>query len=62
MDAHPNSPDGCFERHGYTIVRTPSPSGNTNKRVILDPQGNEVLRHAGYEAETAFCRERGLMI
>lgn len=62
MAAQPNSPNGCFTRRGYTVVRTPTRNGLGNRRVILDPKGNEVLRHAGHDAETEFCRLHGLML
>jgi len=61
MSAHPDSPNGCFKRHGYTVVRTPRKSGSGNNRVILGPDGSEALRHAGYDGEMDFCRENGLL-
>lgn len=56
-----NSPNGCFERHGYTVVRTPKLRGPGNTRTVLNPQGEPVLNSAGYDAEIEFCRANGLM-
>lgn len=62
MAAQPNSPNGCFERHGYTVVRTPRKTGAGHHRAIYDPSGQQVLYRAGYDAEIVFCRERSLML
>lgn len=62
MAAQPNSPNGCFERHGYTVVRTPSKSGPGNHRAIYDKTGQQVLNRAGYDEEMNFCIANGLLL
>ncbi len=57
-----NSPNGCFQRHGYTIVRTPRKSGAGHHRAIYDPGGQQVLNRAGYDAELQFCSEHRLLL
>lgn len=57
----PNSPNGCFQRHGYTVVRTPRKSGTGFHRAIYDKAGQQVLNRAGYDAELQFCTDRGLL-
>ena len=57
----PNSPNGCYQRHGYTVVRTPSKHGTGFHRAIYDPSGQQVLNRAGMDAEIQFCIENGLM-
>ncbi len=47
MVAQPNSPNGCFERHGYTVVRTPRKTGAGFHRAIYDHAGQQVLNRAG---------------
>jgi len=59
---HPNSPNGCYQRHGYTVERTPRKSGAGHHRAIYDQNGQQVLSRAGYDAEIQFCREQGLML
>jgi hypothetical protein len=59
---NPNSPNGCYQRHGYTVARTPHKSGTGFHRAIYDPNGQQVLSRAGYDAEIQFCREQGLLI
>ena len=58
----PNSPNGCFDRHGYTVIRTPRKSGSGHHRSVYDPNGQQVLNRAGYDAEIQFCRENRLMV
>lgn len=58
----PNSPNGCYQRHGYTVERTLRKSGVGHHRAIYDQNGQQVLSRAGYEAEIQFCAERGLML
>ncbi len=58
----PNSPNGCFQRHGYTVERMPRKSGVGHHRAIYDRNGQQVLNRAGYDAEIQFCAERGLML
>jgi len=61
MTPDPNSPNGCFSRHGYKVEREPRRSGQGYHRTVLDPHGNQVLQRAGYEAEIQFCRDNNLM-
>lgn len=58
---NPNSPNGCYQRHGYTVARTPRKRGPGSHRAIYDPNGQQVLNRAGYDAEIQFCREQGLL-
>jgi len=59
---NPNSPNGCYQRHGYTVDRTARKSGAGFNRAIYDQNGQQVLSRAGYDAELQFCIERGLML
>lgn len=59
---NPNSPNGCYQRHGYTVERTRRKSGAGHHRVIYDQNGQQVLSRAGYNAEIQFCIEHGLML
>jgi hypothetical protein len=59
---NPNSPNGCYQRHGYTVERTPRKSGFGFHRAIYDQNGQQVLIRAGYDAEIQFCREQGLTL
>ncbi|MDG9807736.1 hypothetical protein N7613_03695 [Pseudomonas juntendi] len=61
MLAQPNSPNGCFERNGYTVVRTPRKIGAGFHRAIYDHAGQQVLNRAGYEAELQFCADHGFL-
>ena len=58
---NPNSPNGCYQRHGYTVERTPRKSGAGQHRAIYDQNGQLVLARAGYDAELQFCIDLGLM-
>jgi hypothetical protein len=58
----PNSPNGCYQRHGYTVERTPRKSGSGFNRAIYDHAGQQVLSRAGYDAEMQFCIESGLTL
>lgn len=58
----PNSPNGCYLRHGYKVERAPRKSGAGYHRAIYDQNGQQVLNRAGYDAELQFCIERGLML
>ncbi|AVD86229.1 hypothetical protein C4Q26_03315 [Pseudomonas sp. SWI44] len=62
MQPQPNSPNGCFERHGYAVVRTPRVTGAGHHRAIYDPNGQQVLNRAGFDAEIQFCIEHGLLL
>jgi hypothetical protein len=55
-----NSPNGCFERHGFYVHREPKGNGPA-RRTIVSPVGELVLQGAGYEAEHAFCVSNALM-
>lgn len=59
---NPNSPNGCYQRHGYTVERTPRKSGAGFHRAVYDRAGQQVLNRAGYDAELQFCVENGLML
>lgn len=61
MMPDPNSPNGCYQRHGYTVERTPRKSGAGHHRAIYDQNGQLVLARAGYDAELQFCIDLGLM-
>lgn len=56
----PNSPNGCFARHGFHIHREPKANGAA-RRSIVSPSGELVLQAAGYAAELAFCVTHGLL-
>lgn len=58
----PNSPNGCFQRHGYTVERTPRKSGAGYHRAIYDQHGQKVLNRAGYDAEMQFCAQQGMLV
>ena len=58
---HPNSPNGCWERHGYRIERIKRPMGPP-KRNIYAPNGTLVLEDSGYDEEMAYCRKNGLLL
>lgn len=45
VKAHPNSPNGCWARHGYRIERIPDKFGYTRRRIYA-PDGTMVLDDA----------------
>jgi hypothetical protein len=53
----PQSPNGLWAKHGYTIKRTPRRSGMGNHRTIRDPEGRVVLEDAGYKGEMEWIAE-----
>lgn len=60
MTTHPDSPNGLWARHGYTIERRPRPPaamGPGLYRIIRDPEGRVVLQDAGHEGEMEWIRE-----
>lgn len=57
----PNSPNGCFQRHGYHVHREPKANG-PGRRSIVSPSGELVLQSAGYNAEHAFCVSNHLLL
>lgn len=61
MAAHPDSPNGCFARHGYRIEKCPNPKGELKWRRIYNPAGEVVLYAVGYDAEMQFCKDNGLL-
>ena len=61
MNPQPNSPNGCFQRHGYTVERTPRKTVTGYHRAVYDPNGQQVLNRAGYDAEIQFCADHGLL-
>lgn len=58
MSAHPNSPNGCWERNGYRIER----SGK--RRKVFSPDGALIFDHGqvGYDAEMEYIRLHGMLI
>lgn len=59
--AHPNSPNGCWQRHGYRSER-PAGKPNGTRRNIYAPDGTLVLADADYDAQINYCREHGLLL
>ena len=57
MKPHPDSPNGLWARHGYTIERLPRALGQGLYRIIRDPKGRVVLQDAGHEGEMEWIRE-----
>lgn len=55
-----NSPNGCFERHGYHTHRWKNKHGGTC-RIIVSPDGGLALVQPTYEQALALCKERGLL-
>lgn len=57
MERHEDSPNACWERGGYMIVR------NGRNRKIFSPSGELIFDHgpAGYEDEIKFLEESGLL-
>ena len=58
---NPNSPNGCWARHGYRVERTERAMGSP-KRDIYAPDGTLVLEDSDYDEEMAYCREHGLLL
>lgn len=54
MAAHPESPNGIWQRAGYTVERDGA------KRRIYNHAGAMVLDCAGYDGEMEFIRQSGL--
>lgn len=61
MPQHPDSPNGCFARHGYQVIKAPNRKGQLKRRLIYNPVGELVLEAAGYDAEMQFCIDNGLL-
>ena len=60
-EPHPNSPNGCWKRHGYTS--TPSrDNGICRLRDIYSPTGEKVLEQVGYQEQIDYCREHGMLL
>lgn len=56
---HPNSPNGCWLRHGHRIERV----GKYGcKRNIYAPDGTLVLTNAGYDEQISYCKEHGFLL
>lgn len=55
---HPDSPNGCWKRHGYRIER------DGKRRKIFSPHGSLIFNHgpAGYEDEMEYIRKHGLLL
>ena len=60
MKPHPNSPNGCFERHGYHTHRFYGAAGNI-KRIIVAPTGHLALVNPSYDKSIDYCRKAGLL-
>ena len=58
---NPNSPNGCWERHGYRIERIPAVMGAPTRN-IYNPAGTLVLADTNYDEEMTYCREHGLLL
>lgn len=58
---HPNSPNGCWQRHGYRSER-PAGKPKATCRNIYAPDGTLVLVDADYDAQINYCREHGLLL
>ena len=54
---HPQSPDGLWAKHGYTIQREPRGYGSSMIRTITAPDGEAVLVDAGFDGEMQWIRE-----
>jgi hypothetical protein len=60
--SHPNSPNGCWSRHGYRVERyAAQPGWPVKLRRIYAPDGALVLDGQGYDEEVGYCRVHGLM-
>lgn len=57
MTAQPNSPNGLWAKHGYTIERRHRRTGGPRVRTIRNPHGDVVLDDAGYDAELEWINE-----
>lgn len=57
MTTHPNSPNGLWAKHGYTVERLPRRDHGGHYRIIRDPEGQVVLQDAGYEGEMEWISE-----
>jgi len=57
MTDHPQSPNGLWAKHGYTIQREPRGYGSSMIRTITAPDGEVVLVDAGYDGEVKWIRE-----
>lgn len=56
-----NSPNGCWERHGYRVERySVNPGAPARLRRIYAPTGELVLDGVGYDAEIRFCVDNKL--
>ena len=58
---HPNSPNGCWQRHGYRS-EVPADKPHGGLRNIYSPDGTQVLANAGYEEQINYCREHALLL
>ena len=54
---HPQSPNGLWTKHSYTIQREPGGYGSSMVRTITAPDGEVVLVDAGYDGEVKWIRE-----
>ncbi|WP_120967369.1 hypothetical protein [Comamonas sp. lk] len=59
--ASPNSPNGCWDRHGYRVERIGQAMGAPTRN-IYGPDGALVLADTDYDEEMAYCREHDLLL
>lgn len=59
LRGNPGSPNYCWQKAGYRIEREPRKNHGTLRK-IFDPDGVQILCDAGYEAEMAEIKRRGL--
>ena len=57
MTDHPQSPNGLWSKHGYTIHRKPRGAVSSKIRTITAPDGEAVLVDAGFDGEMQWIRE-----
>lgn len=57
MTPRPNTPNGLWAKHGYTIERIPRRGAGKHHRIIRDPEGRVVLQDAGYDGEMDWIRD-----
>jgi len=55
---HPNSPNGCWKRHGYIVHR------DKRRRKIFKPDGELLFDHgpAGYDVEMEYIEKHGMLL
>ena len=58
---HPNSPNGCWSRHGYRS-EAPADRPSARCRNIYAPNGTLVLENAFYDDQMAYCIANGMLL